>query len=703
MLKKSLLYLGAGLLLPALAATSAAAEPLEEIVVTAGFREAELLESVGSVSVVEAARIRERGGIHLEDTLHAVPNVNFSSAGGRARFVQVRGVGELEQFVDPKHFPSVGVTVDGVELIGVASAATLMDVEQVEVLRGPQGTRFGSSALAGMVNIQTRDPGPEVEGRIEAGYGNYDRWYLEAAAGGPLSERLQGRVAVRQAKNDGYMKNAFLDSDETDNHDELIARGKLRWLASEDLTADFTATWTDLDNGYDAFTLDNSRTSLADEPGEDSQELLALSAEADWQVTDALAVEALLTYTDSDERYAFDEDWVFQGFCDGVRCDPAIEFSSFDAIDRDRQVLSADLRVLGELGPWRWVAGLYTQHRDQDLRRERFGVFESRYQTERYAAYGELSYLPAPRWELTAGLRVERFEDEYSDSNAFDTGSADTYWSGELSASYRLREDVNLYATVARGAKPGGVNTEASSVRPFMQGQFQAFLGPRLRFSKETVLNKELGLKGRFLDDRLIARAAAFHMKRSDAQLESWMWDGANFIWVGILDNVADAENYGAELELELQASDRLQLFGSLGLMETNVERITTFDLDLERFVERRDRDQTKASPWQYNTGARFDFGRGLSAGLEVEGRAASFFGYYHNEKLDGYSLVNANVRWERDNLTVRLWGRNLLDEDYEIHGLFFANDPRDAFTENRAHFQFGEPRVYGVTANWRF
>ncbi len=86
----------------------------------------------------------------------------------------MRGVGDLEQFVDPKHFPSVGIVLDGIELSNVASGALLFDTEQVEVLRGPQGTRFGASALAGMINIRGREPGDTPSVDASAGYGNRD-------------------------------------------------------------------------------------------------------------------------------------------------------------------------------------------------------------------------------------------------------------------------------------------------------------------------------------------------------------------------------------------------------------------------------------------------------------------------------------------------------------------------------------------------
>ena len=167
---------------------------LEEVIVTAMFRDTELLKSSGSISVIQQAVIFDRGARHLEETLNVLPNVNFSSGASRARFIQVRGVGDLEQFVDPKYFPSVGITIDDVDMNGIAAAAIMMDTQQVEVLRGPQGTRFGTNALAGMINIRSNDPTDKLTGYAQAGMGNYDSWNVAAALSGPLSSNLLARL-----------------------------------------------------------------------------------------------------------------------------------------------------------------------------------------------------------------------------------------------------------------------------------------------------------------------------------------------------------------------------------------------------------------------------------------------------------------------------------------------------------------------------
>lgn len=691
---------------PALGAdpSEAAGEtPIPEIVVTAGFRDAALMDTGGSISVVGPGMLEERAARHVEDVLAAVPNVNVSVGGSRARFVQMRGVGDLEQFVDPKHYPSVGVLVDGIELSNIATGALLLDTQQVEVLRGPQGTRFGASALGGLINVRGRDPGALPEANVSAGYGNLGTWHVEAAAGGPLTDTLGARLAVRQNTRDGYVDNLFLGRDDTHDVDELALRGKLVWDVTPSLTADFTGLYLDLDNGYDAFTLDNSRRTLSDEPGRDAQEAAAGALRLRQDLGGFGAVQLRATYTDADELYAFDEDWVFRGFCDGVRCDPAFEFTATDSLTRARDQQAVDLRWLADHDRWAWVLGAYYHTRDEDLERSRFGTFQSRYETDRYALYGQLERTFGDRLLARLGIRGEAFDDGYGDTNGFTLGSNDAYWSGEATLEYTAGADTLLYATLSRGAKPGGVNTSAVSVQPFVAPRFQAFITARRQFDSESLFNKEIGLKGSYLDGALTLRASAFHMDRSNAQLESWIWDATTFVFIGMLDNVDDAENYGVELEMDARLSDTVYLQSRLGYLETNVERMTVFDLDLDAFRTLEDRDQTKAPRWQFHVGLRWDVLENLSASLAVEGRDDSFFGYYHDGELDGYVVLNTSVAWRWRGATVRGWSRNLLNTQYDVHGLYFANDPRDGFAVNRTYTQLGEPRAYGIDVSYAF
>jgi len=702
--------------LSASATALAAPQPaLEEVVVTANYRDNSLLDTPASVTVITEDTIRGRAAVHLQDILNAAPNVSWAAGSSRSRFIQVRGVGDLEQYYDPKYYPSVGIMLDNLELGDSANAGMLFDVAQVEVLRGPQGTRFGASAHAGMVNIRSNAPTREFEGELSGRVGNYDSYQLGLALSGPLSDTVTARVATQQYTSDGYIDNVALDRDDTADFDETTVRTRLQWTPSDAASYELGLLYFNADNGYDAWSLENSRQTFSDQPGEDTQETVAIIGSGQWLLGSGQTLEASISHIDTELGQSYDADWVSDALCVEFACSGGNDTAQ-EIFARERSRSVADIRLLGgeptlSSGNGRYVLGLYANISDEALDYQYpsvwYGDFgnQSDYDTGRYALYGEYEYALTDRLSLTAGARFERFDDDYRDSNGFRSDNNESLLNAEISARYDLSEQTMLYATLARGAKPGGVNTTAGANLPFMSPQFQAFIGDNLRFEDETLVNSEVGLKTLAVDGRLSANVALFRTTRNNAQLENWMWDGDAGLWVGYLDSASDAVSYGAELEMQFIASERVALFANLGWLETEVDSIETFDLDLNTFVTRDNREQAKSPQYQYNIGTQLALTDALSARLEVEGQDATFFGYYHNGQLDGYDLFNASLNWSSGNVSVTLWGRNLSDEDYAVHGLYFGVDPRDEFGawSNQTYTQLGEPRTFGVEASYSF
>src|SRR5271165_3546697 len=138
---------------PALATDAAADPQLDEIIVTAALRPIPLAELPGSVSVLSEATLRDAGQQHFEDVLGLIPNLNWAGDTSRPRYFQLRGIGELEQYQGAPN-PSVGFLIDDIDFSGLGTAGTLYDIDQVDVLRGPQATRYGADALAGLIYLR---------------------------------------------------------------------------------------------------------------------------------------------------------------------------------------------------------------------------------------------------------------------------------------------------------------------------------------------------------------------------------------------------------------------------------------------------------------------------------------------------------------------------------------------------------------------
>ena len=687
-------------------ASQAVADPtrLEEVVVTAELRPAPLLSQVGSISVISAQDILEREAQHLEGILNLAPNVNFAGGTSRARFFQIRGVGERSQFQEPLN-PSIGLVIDGIDFSGLGGAGTLFDVQQVEILRGPQGTLHGANALAGLIDIRSGQPEAEPGLQLEAGAADYDSWNAGVVGTGPLvTDQLLYRLAVNRFHSDGFIENDYLGRDDTNGQDETTVRGKLRWLPTGRDTLDLTLMYIDIDNGYDAFSLDNTRHTLSDEPGKDRQDSRALGLE--WQrELDAMTVETSVTAATTASTYSFDEDWSYVGIA------PGWEYSSKDRYKRDRDSYSATARLLSAEGSrlfggsTDWVAGAYVLGDRENLDRRYTYLendFSSRYDTDTYALFGQLDSQLSDGFTLITGLRIERRLTDYRDNNGVDSDPDKDLWGGRVALEYQFDDNRMAYGEISRGYRANGINAAilasmGSSEDPAIADQLETLQ----QFDEEYLVNYELGLKGKLLADTLQARLALFYMDREDQQVKGSLViprpDGST-AFIDYTSNAAQGNNYGMELELNWLASDRLELFANIGLLHTEFERYIDSDGN-----DLSGRDQAQAPNYQYAVGGHYDIGNGFYLRLDVEGRDSAYFSDRHDLKSPSYDLLNMRLGYAAQQWSVALWARNLTDEDYYVRGFgTFGNDPRKEYAVE-PYYQYGEPRVVGVSTRFTF
>lgn len=680
------------------------ASGLTEILVTAEFRDTPLHSQSASTSVLTGDNLQQRAAQDLKDALSVAPNVNFSSGSSRPRFFQIRGIGERSQFIEPLN-ASVGFVIDGIDYSGLGVPGTLFDVAQIEVLRGPQGTLHGANALAGLINVTTGEPQTEPELSISATAAEYNTWDLGIVSAGPLiDDTLLYRLAVSDYQSDGFIENDYLGVDDSNNRDETSIRGKLRWLVDADNTIDLSLSHADIDNGYDAFSLDNTRSTLSDEPGRDTLESNALSLS--WnRATQTVDIEAQLSVASSEMEYSYDVDWSFVGIA------PDSEFSAFDLYARDRDSYSAQLRLSSAQDTNlfgrdnEWVVGLYYLGDREDLLRQYDFLaqdFNSRYDTDTFAAFGQLRTDLGSNFSLVSGLRLERRNTTYSDNNDVAADPGDTLWGGRLALEYFSTESALIYASVARGYSANGVNAGILSSQGISEdSNIIASLSQLEDFDSESLINYELGYKARYMEERVRVRLALFYMDRKDQQVGGSLVvprDNGSTEFIGYTDNAAQGNNYGLELEVEYQANDRLALYANLGLLEAEFDDYINADgLDLAG------RDQAQAPAYQYAVGGRLELGAGFYTRLDIEGKDEFFFSDRHEVESPSYNLVHLRLGFEKDHWSLALWARNLTDEDYFVRAFgTFGNDPRKGY-ELEPYYQYGDPRVIGFSANYNF
>ena len=655
-------------------------EYYEEIVVTADLRSQTVNEIPTSVSVVTAQEAEALGAQHIEEVLALVPNLNYASGTSRARYFQIRGIGERSQFVDPLN-PSVGFLVDNFDFSGVGGIGTLFDAQQVEVLRGPQGTRYGANGLAGLINIKSREPTEEFDGLVRLTAGDYGLSGAGVVLSGPLADNLLGRMALEQMSSDGYVVNEHLGREDSNNKEETTFRAKINLLASEEAVVKLSYFHADINNGYDAFSLDNDRRTRSDRPGHDRQDSDALGIDGTWVWGD-FGLQVIGSLSQSDIEYGYDEDWTFDGF-------HPFGYSSTDNYLRNRATQSLEVRLRNNaLVGMGWVAGIYSRHNEEKLTRQyTFAPSEYRnvYDFDTFAAFAEGEVHLTDRTSLVIGGRFERRDTSFSDSNEVNFSPDETLWGGRIALTFAPGDSLETYVSLARGYKAGGFNTDGT-------------LDADLReFDSEDLIELEFGIKGR--NGALGYQVAAFFDERRDQQVKSSIVrvrpDGSSE-FIDFNGNAAEGSNKGIEITMEWRLNENLEFFAALGVLDA------TFDDFVNEFGDDLSgRAQAHAPNYTGNFGARLNAG-GWVFQFDASLKDEYYFSDRHSvDQNSDYTLINASASWEHGDLGVRFWGRNLGDENYAVRAFgSFGNDPRKNYV-TEPYFQWGEPRMLGATITY--
>jgi outer membrane receptor protein involved in Fe transport len=671
----------------------AAEQPrLEEIVVTASLREVPLAELPVSATVIDARTVADSAVQHLEELLPQVPSLTWAGASSRPRYFQLRGVGELEQYQGAPN-PSVGFLVDDIDFSGLGMVATLFDVEQVEVLRGPQGTRYGANALAGLIKVVTRAPTPEPELAFETSVAEDGLWSAGAVAGGALpavaGEAAAWRIAVQRGASDGFRRNAYLGRSDTNARDELTARARLALEPAEDWRADLTLLFADLDNGYDAFAIDNSYRTLSDRPGRDAQRSSGASVDLHHSPASGVGLRSITAWADTRLEASFDGDW-------GNDRDwgDAGPYDFFSRTLRTRRTVSQDLRLDGRAGAVGWIAGAFGLHLEEDNAQDDDGDYlgdvflrslDSRYRATSLAAYGQADWSLSEASTLTAGLRLEQREARYVDTDGGGFAPRDRMWGGQLSLTRALGEGLQGWLSVSRGFKAGGFNIGA------------AIPAERRQFDPEYAISLEAGIKGRWDDRGLAADLSVYHLRREDQQVATSFQldpeDPLTFVYYN--DNAARGRATGLEASLQWQATPRLLVAGSLTLMRSEYLGYRFGDRDLDG------REWAHAPPWRYSLAATWRHPAGWMWRADLAGQDRFYFDTSHDERSRAHALVNLRAGFEAARWSVHAWLRNAFDERYAVRGFYFGNEPPDF--PPKLYLRLGDPRQAGVTARFAF
>jgi outer membrane receptor protein involved in Fe transport len=645
--------------------------------------------------VIDQTALNLKASQHFDDLIQSVPNLTFTGGTSRPRYFQIRGIGENSQFEGETPDSSVRFLIDDIDLTGLGTVANLFDTRQVEVLRGPQAGAFGANAAGGVIQIVSNEPTTYWTGQVEGTLGTDALRAGGIAIGGPLiesdPEQLTFRFSLYQQFQNGFRENDFLNSNDTNERDELSSRLKLRWIANPDLQIDAAILYADVNNGYDEFTLGNTGfTTYSDEPGRDIQETLGISLKTTFTGIDSIEVINTTSLTTTDSTYSFDGDWGAGGAAPA----PATSFyTDFLNLDRERDVIGNEFKInsaekqdaLGFID--RWTLGFYAQTIEEDS----FAVWDSgaiwdtNFESESFALFGQATHELSESTRVIFQLRgeyysvdVEASGDFYGTLFGYSLGNSDWLWGSKLILEQDLDSDKMLFASLSRGYKAGGAST------PNFTG------ATNITYETETLWTVEGGLRSEFFDDSVSASFTAFYTYREDPQFRDSTGSGSFFDYITV--NGEDATHYGLETEVNWRFAKNWIISTNLGLIEADYSTFTAAG------TTNQSRELANTPTYNYTMRLSYNPETGLFGNVELTGQDERYESNGHNEQRSAYDVVNASIGYRINNWTFTLWAKNLFDENYEKRIFFFPNGAGEQRYESPA-----DPRHFGVTANLSF
>jgi len=725
---------GVGLALPAITSAqsnTASSDALEEIVVTARKRDESLHDVPVAVNAFSAAEIQSAGIERPQDFIALTPNVTMVQTQNQGTsFITVRGISQARNSE-----PSVAVLIDGVLLANPSQFnQELYDIEHIEVLKGPQGALYGRNAIGGAIIIRTRDPGDELEGKVQLGYDSGPGFKVRGSVGGPLnaSKTLKFQASGSYFDTDGYIENTFLH-EEADPFKDQSARLKLLWEPSEALKGDFRAYYSQVNTQALYFNITESvnDTSLpvrVNNRGENERHLRGLSAKFDID-TGIGTLTSISAYDQLDEILTGDQ-FNFLPIPESVFVQFGIGPDQVQHQWLDVDAYSQELRLASKSdGALRWIVGAYYIVTDRFIstgnifdngsgiipRIERtprtffllggdqFSYLADKQHNKAWAAFADVSFDITPKLEGDVSLRYDNDKRKNRTDTptefipaplagiAFTGQIREKSWDDlqpKVTLRYRPSDLWTVYGGYSRGFRSGGFNqTGVGSV---------GIAGVHDLFDQETADTFEVGVKGLLADRRVNTSFSVYHTTAKGSYF--FVFDPLTS--TQNLGNLGKVEYRGAEFEISARAAEGLDLYFRMGTTDSEIK-------ESERAATDVGNQAPLVSKYTANVGINYRYplgGSGLHglARLDYERLGPTYWYPDNFTKRDPVDLVNLRLGIEQDAWSLTAWARNLTDQKYNAE---WSPGPQGFPSPGETNnFVFKAlPRVWGVDFVYRF
>jgi iron complex outermembrane receptor protein len=730
-LARGILLAGASLIVGLAAAAPAvaqdAADPAPQttieqdddgIVVTALRRNESLQDVPAAITAFTSASIEAAGIERPSDFINLTSNVTLveTQNAGNA-FIVIRGITQARNSE-----PSVAVVIDGVQQVNPAQFnQELFDIEQIEVLKGPQGAIYGRNAIGGAIVIRTKQPSDEFEGQIRTGIDNGFSYWVRGGVSGPISDTLRFRVAGSWLDSEGFLNNTFLD-DEADPVEDLSARATLLWSPTDQFTADLRGSFSRLRTQALYFNIvdDVNDTSLpirVNNPGQNDRDMENVALRLNWE-TGAGTFSSVTSYDTLSEILTGDafnflpiEESLFY-FLFGFDLNQS-QYLDVEAISQEIRFTSPEDR------PFRYIVGAYAIDTNRfistgnmiDTGNGVFPVYRSpstnplnpqatfladKQNNFAWSVFGNASYDFSEQLSLDVGLRYDHdrrrnttltpplFLPNVPGFPEGATGEVRSVSFDDLQPKVTLTWEptptVTVYGGYSRGFRSGGFNQTGVGAVAASNG----IVGVGDIFQAETAETLEIGARTSFLDRSVSLSANAYTTRNKNSYFFVFLVANST----QNLGNVPEARISGFELEARARPVKGLEFNAALGYTDSKITEFpdpTVIGNELPLI-----------SRYTINLGAQYraPIGAsdlGLLARVDYRRTGRTWWEPYNTTSRNPIDLFDARLGVEHDSWSATLFAENALDEEYNAE-----------FSPGGFVFK-AKPRRYGVETTFRF
>ena len=680
---------------------------LDEVTVSAQKREENMQDLPFSISAFSGAEVQEYGMTNIRNLKLIVPNLNAGSPGDGRNVVSIRGI------TTTSYDPAVATYIDGVNQFNLDSyISQLLDVERIEVLRGPQGTLYGRNAMGGVINIITKQPTNQTKGFAGVDLGSYGEQRYTLGFRTPLiKDKLYFGAIGMYSGLDGYYQNAF-NSTDFDRQRSIMGSYFLKYLVNDQLSVTLNLKHN-ANRNHGAFPLAGSIADALSNPFEVNQNAVG-------QMSDNL-LNTSLSVNYAGDKFNFSSQTAYQYNYRYYKSPVDGDFSPLDGFSivnnygkdwNKVQVVTQEFKFASpasENQQLKWTTGVYGFYQYNPVKQgthvgndaEALGsdmanftsINTSTGKSMGLAVYGQATYAITSALDATLGLRYdyehkklsgfsEFFMDGDDPAVVLDNNKTTTSFhalSPKLSFAYKLNETARLYASYNRGFRAGGINQTTDQDTRFVS------------YKPDYSNNYEAGSKHTLLNNHLRVNVAVFYSGIADAQVPTLVLPAA----VTVTQNAGELRSKGAEIELSANVLNGLEIESGLGYTDAKYTNLKLSDngevLNLNGNRQIFTPKSTAMLALQYGYQLKGAQGLKLVARAEWQYSGRQYFDLKNLLQQDAYSLLNARIGISGKTFDLFFWGKNLDNKNYVDYAYDFG----------AAHL--GNPRTYGISAGIHF